>query len=270
MRKIGLCLHPDGTMEAADRHLYFMKQYGFDSTFTGCELLSEADQAAITELIAKYGIAYESIHAPFEHVNSIWYDSEEGQKRFDDLMTSVDRCAASNVPILVTHLGGGFTPAPPTDLGRGRITEYVEYAAKKNVNIAFENLRSLANIAWAFEEFKNAPNVGFCWDCGHEYCFTRKIHFMPLFGDKLIFTHIHDNTCEYDRDRHLIPFDGSIPFDFIARQLRESGYQGTLMSEAFPKFKEGIYNSYQDCSSEEFIRRCADAMKKLRAMVDGE
>lgn len=270
MRKIGLCLHPDGSLEKADNHLRLMKEYGFNSTFTGSTLLPEEDQAKVTELIAKYGIDYESIHAPFEKINDIWYDSEDGQKRFNDLMTAVDRCAMSNVPILVTHLGSGFTPAPPTDLGRGRFIEYVDYAAKKNVNIAFENLRSLANIAWAFEEFKDAPNVGFCWDVGHEYCFTQGLHFMPLFGDKLIFTHIHDNTCEYDRDRHLAPFDGTMPFDFIAQQLQESSYKGTLMLEVFPKFKEGIYNSYQDCTTEELISRCAAAAKKLRAMVDGE
>lgn len=270
MRKIGLCLHPDGSLEAADNYLRLMKEYGFDATFTGCALLSEAEQATITELIAKHGISYESIHAPFERINNIWHDTEAGQQMLFELKTAVDNCALSNVPILVTHLSQGFCPPPPTDIGRGRFIELVDYAAKKNVSIAFENLRTLANITWVFEEFKDAANVGFCWDVGHEYCFTPGLHFMPLFGNKLIFTHIHDNTCEYDRDRHLIPFDGTMPFDFIAQQLRESGYQGTLMSEAFPRFKEGIYDSYQDCSTEEFIRRSADAMKKLRTMVDGE
>lgn len=270
MRKIGLSLFPNSTIEAADNQLRLMKQYGFDSTFAGDTLLSEQDPAAIADLIAKHGISYESIHAPFRHINDIWFDIPEGQQMLEELKVNVDRCALSNVPTLVTHLSQGFTPPAPTDIGRSRFIELVEYAAKKNVNIAFENLRTLANIAWAFEEFKNASNVGFCWDCGHEYCYTQGLHFMPLFGDKLIFTHIHDNTCEYDRDRHLAPFDGTMPFDFIAQQLRESGYQGTLMLEVFPKFKEGIYNSYQDCSTEDLISRCAEAAKKLRVMIDGE
>ena len=270
MRKIGLCLHPGRSIENIDDQLRLMKQYGFDSTFAGDTLLSEKDPAAIADLIAKHGISYESIHAPFRHINDIWFDIPEGQQMLEELKVNVDRCALSNVPTLVTHLSSSITPPAPTDIGRSRFIELVEYAAKKNVNIAFENLRTLANLAWAFEEFDKAENVGFCWDCGHEYCFTPGQRYMPLFGHKLIFTHIHDNTCEYDRDRHLIPFDGSMPFDFIAQQLKDSGYQGTLMSESFPRFTPGIYNSYQDCTTEEFIRRSADAMKKLRIMVDGE
>lgn len=269
MRKIGLFIHPiNGTTNAEFAHL--MKQYGFDAACTDNALSSEKEQAELAELINKNGLFYESIHAPFDHMNDIWHDTADGQQMLDELKTAVDRCALSDVPTLVTHLSQGFNPPAPTDIGRGRFIEFVDYAGKKNVNIAFENLRSLANLAWAFEEFHDVANVGFCWDCGHEYCFTLGRRFMPLFGDKLIFTHIHDNTCELGLDRHLIPFDGTMPFDFIAQQLRESGYQGTLMSEAFPKFKEGTYDSYQDCSAEEFIRRSADAMKKLRTMVDGE
>lgn len=269
MRRIGLFIHPiNGTTNEEFARL--MKQYGFDAACTESNLKSEKEQATLAEIIAKNDLFYESIHAPFGHMNDIWFDSADGQQMFDELKTTVDLCALSNVPTLVTHLSQGFNPPAPTDIGRGRFIDFVDYAASKNVNIAFENLRSLANIAWAFEEFRDAKNVGFCWDCGHEYCFTPGLHFMPLFGDKLIFTHIHDNTCEYDRDRHLIPFDGTMPFDFIARQLRDSGYQGTLMSESFPKFKPGVYDSYQDCSAEEFIRRSADAMKKLRTLVDGE
>ena len=268
MRKIGMFMHPFWGI-SAEEFTGLMKQYGFDAVCTESITRSEAaEQAALAEAIAKQGISYESIHAPFSHINDIWFDTAEGQQMLEELKAAVDLCKLSDVPVLVTHHSQGFTLPPPTDIGRGRFIELVEYAAKKNVNIAFENLRSLANLAWAFEEFDKAENVGFCWDCGHEYCFTQRIHFMPLFGHKLIFTHIHDNACEYDRDRHLIPFDGTMPFDFIAQQLRDSGYQGTLMSEAFPKFRPGVFDSYQDTTAEEFICRCAAAMKKLRTMVD--
>lgn len=268
MRKIGLYMKPYWG-ETADEYARLMKQYGFDATCTDSHVQTEKEQLALAETIAKHGLFYESIHAPFNQINDIWFDTAEGQQRLGELKTAVDRCALSNVPTMVVHLSGGFNPPAPTDLGRGRFVELVEYADRKNISLAFENLRSLANLAWAMEEFHDAKNVGFCWDCGHEYCFTQELHFMPLFGDRLIFTHIHDNTCELDFDRHLIPFDGTMPFDFIAQQLRESGYQGTLMSESFPKFTPGKYDSYQNCTAEAFIRRTADAMKKLRDMVDG-
>lgn len=266
MRKIGLnMLSFDG--ETLENCASIMKEQGFESTFTGV-YDSDKKQVEVADIIAKSGIFYESVHAPFDHINDIWFDTDDGLRMINELKTSVDRCEIAKVPILVVHLSSGLNPPPTTDIGRGRFIDLVEYAALKNVNIAFENQRMLGNIGWAFEEFAKADNVGFCWDCGHEYCFTPGRHYMPLFGDRLIFTHIHDNTSEFDIDRHLIPFDGNIPFDFIAKQIRESGYKGTLMLETFPRYKEGVYDSYQDYTLYRFIERAAKAAKKLRSMID--
>ena len=251
-----------------EEYAALLKQYGFDATFSGV-FASNGEQAKLADILAKNGIFYESLHAPFDHINDIWFDSEGGERMIEELKTSVERCEAAGVPILVVHLSSGLKPPPPTDIGRGRFIELVEHAATKNIAIAFENQRMLGNISWAFEEFRDAANVGFCWDCGHEYCFTPGRRYMPLFGDKLIFTHIHDNTCQFNGDNHLIPFDGSIPFDFVAKQIKESGYTGTLMLEAYPQSKDGKYITYQDYTLEQYISRAAAAAKKLRDMIDG-
>ena len=269
MRRLGINLLGFEKGISLEDRARMMKEVGFEATFTGVAQTASR-QAEIAEALAKHGIFYESLHAPFDRMNDIWLDVEGGQLMLDELKTSVDRCAMVNAPILVVHLSNTCTPPPPTDMGRRRFIEFVEYAATKNVKIAFENMRSLANIAWAFEEFDQAENVGFCWDCGHEYCFTPGLHFMPLFGKKLIITHIHDNNREYDRDRHLIPFDGDLPFDLITKQIKESGFKGTLMLETFPRYQEGIFDSYQDYTIEKYLIRSAEAAKKLRTMIDGE
>lgn len=266
MRKLGLNMLSIGG-KTPDECARLMKENGFETTFSGV-YTDEKKQAEVREAVEKHGITFETLHAPFSHINDIWYDSEGGQQMIDELKMSVDRCVTAGASILVVHLSSGLTPPPPTDIGRGRFIDLVDYAAGKNVNIAFENQRMLGNIGWAFEQFKDADNVGFCWDCGHEYCFTPGRQYMPLFGDRLICTHIHDNTCEFDIDRHLIPFDGSIPFDVVAKQLKESGYKGSLMLETFPRFTEGKYDSYQDLSLEQFVKKAADAAKKLRDMID--
>lgn len=266
MRKIGLNMLAFGGA-THDDCARIMKENGFETTFSGC-YPEEKKQAELRETVEKHGITFETLHAPFSHINDIWYDTEGGQQMTDELKMGVDRCVTAGAQILVVHLSSGLTPPPPTDLGRGRFIGLVDYAAKKGVNIAFENQRMLGNIGWAFEEFKNAGNVGFCWDCGHEYCFTPGRSYMPLFGDRLICTHIHDNTCEFNIDRHLIPFDGNMPFDVIAKQIKDSGYKGSLMLETFPRYDEGKYDSYQDLTLEQFVVRAAEAAKKLREMVD--
>ena len=168
-------------------------------------------------------------------------------------------------PIAVVHLSSGEQAPPPTDIGRGRFIDLVDYAAGKGIRIAFENQRKLGNIAWAFEEFQNAAHVGFCWDCGHEGCFTPGREHMPLFGDRLICTHIHDNEKVYNGDSHFLPFDGKIDYTRFAEHIRRSGFAGALMLEV-----KGNSDRYAHLSCEQFLERAASAVKKLRTMVDGE
>ncbi|MBQ3593054.1 MAG: sugar phosphate isomerase/epimerase [Clostridia bacterium] len=268
MRKLGMNMlgYQEGiTLEDRARMFH---DHGFGAIFTGIQ--DSAEQLAeITEIMGKKDISIDSLHAPFRGINEIWLDTDEGKQMLDTLKTSVDRCLVANAPILVVHLSSGLTPPPTTDLGRGRFIELVEYAASKNVKIAFENQRKLANLAWAFEEFDQAENVGFCWDCGHEYSFTLGREYMPLFGKKLICTHIHDNDCD-GRDMHMIPFDGKIPFDVVAKHIKDSGYKGTLMLETFPIIKEDVFLTYEGYTIEQYIARAAQAGKKLLAMIDGE
>ncbi len=262
MNKIGLNYYgfEDVTL---DELASLMQQNGFEKTFSG---MTDSDEkiAKLSETFARHGITYDTIHAPFSHINDIWYDNDEGM--LSELKTAVDRCVIAGAPILVVHLSSGLTPPPPTDVGRGRFVELVDYAISKNIKIAFENQRMLGNLAWAFEEFRD-ENVGFCWDTGHEYCFTPGRRYMPLFSDRLICTHIQDNTCEFDVDRHLIPFDGKIAFDFIAQQLKDADYKGTLMLEVFPRYAPPKYDSYQGVRAEQFVKQAADAIKRIRDMI---
>ena len=63
----------------------------------------------------------------------------------------------------------------------------------------------------------------------------------------------------------MLPFDAKMDFEKVARQIRESGYEGTLMLEVGP----GAHEIYQDMTWEAFFERAAVAVKKLRDMVDG-
>ena len=73
------------------------------------------------------------------------------------------------------------------------------------------------------------PDAKFCWDCGHEYSRLADEKPMPLFRDKLAALHIHDNFIT--SDDHLIPFTGKVDFDYVAKELAQSGFDGTLMLE---------------------------------------
>ena len=184
----------------------------------------------------------------------------------DELLFSVDACVASGAPILVVHLSSGVKAPSITDIGRGRFDRLIKHAASKGVTLAFENQRKLGNIGWVFDEYESCDTVRFCWDCGHEACFTFGREYMPLFGKKLVCTHIHDNSAEFNADQHLIPFDGKIDFSRFAEHIRNSGYTGPLTLEVIPSNS----NRYVGVCADDYLQKAANAIKKLRLMVDGE
>jgi sugar phosphate isomerase/epimerase len=216
-------------------------------------------------LIEKYitaaGLTFDTLHAPFHGINAIWMDGEEGERFLQKLTDGVDLCAEVGAPIAVVHLSSGDNAPPPTDIGRARFIRLVEHAADKGVKVAFENQRKLANIAWAFEEFKDASHVGFCWDCGHEGCFTPGRRYMPLFGDRLICTHLHDNDGVYNHDQHRIPYDGALNWDAIADDLRRAAPTVPLMLEVTRSFYDGM-------REEDYLLRAAKAVKCLRDSIE--
>lgn len=258
MRKIGINLYAIAGL-TEEEYIREAASLGFNTAFSGVR--APELQAKIGDLLVKYGMEYENLHAPFGHINDIWLEDDNGM--LNELLNCIDNCVLCGAPIAVVHLSAGNRAPSITDIGRERFARLVDYAAEKNVKIAFENQRKLANIAWAFEAFPG-DNVGFCWDCGHEFCFTPGRHYMPLFGNRLICTHIHDNTAVYNEDSHFLPFDGVCDFDYVADAIRTSGYTGSLMLEV------GNKTRYGEMDPREFIREGYNRITKLRAMVDGE
>lgn len=262
MRKIGINMHAKKGLSSED-FVRVARDLGFSTVF----FMPQEPEVMMenSRLLAAAGMCYETLHAPFQGINVMWLDGFEGDKMLQKLTDCVDLCVSVGAPIAVVHLSSGNTPPPPTDVGRGRFIRLVDHAVGKGVQIAFENQRKLHNIAWAFEEFRDIDTVGFCWDCGHESCFTPGRHYMPLFGDRLICTHIHDNSGVYNADEHLLPFDGKMDFDYVAETIKASGYAGSLMLEI-----KGNSEFYADLPVESFLEKAAASVMRLRAMIDGE
>lgn len=211
------------------------------------------------------GLSFDQLHAPFHIINNMWLDKAESEDTYRELTDAVDCCAAFGAPTVVVHLSSGPNPPTITDIGRARYTSLVEYAEKKGITIAFENQRFLFNIAWAFDYFRDAANVGFCWDVGHQACATPNIEFMKLFGDRLVCTHLEDNNRVFNEDLHIIPFDGKADFVLASKQIKEYNYKGCLTMEVFKR-----HAIYADYTPEEFFNRAYNAVCKIRDIVDGE
>ncbi|MBE6787657.1 MAG: sugar phosphate isomerase/epimerase [Ruminococcaceae bacterium] len=233
---------------------------GFGAIFSDMTFLKPPEK--IAECCSKYSLEYQFIHAPFKNINDIWYEGLNGDQILKTLCDSVDASSRANVPIIVVHVSSGFVPPPISKTGKERFKTLVSYAQNKNVKIAFENLRVPKYLKWAMDTFKDTSSVGFCWDIGHENCFTTGIDFMSLYGDRLLCTHIHDNQKQLGRDLHLIPFDGKIDFNHMAKRLKNSDYKGPLMLEVFSKNE-----IYDGVTTEQFYTKAYNAAQKIRNLI---
>ncbi len=243
-----------------EENFALFKTLGFDAVFTGCDDdLHKTERYATAA--AKSGLFFESLHAPFDHINDLWKNGEDGDLMQKRICSCIERCGEYDIPIAVVHLSSGDNAPHICDTGKMRFDAIVECAVKNGVTVAFENQRKLANLAFVMELYDKIKNVGFCWDVGHEHCFADGREFMPLFGKKLVYTHIHDNLCEHDGDLHMIPFDGKINYQRAGEHIRNSHFFGTLTLEIFKKAP-----LYADVTAEKFYKKAYGAIEKFRKM----
>jgi sugar phosphate isomerase/epimerase len=115
----------------------------------------------------------------------------------------------------------------------------VEYAGKRGLGIAFENMAdgagrrrfgSSAEELAALADSYQGARVGVCWDTGHAHrVYTDQIPAIKKLGPRIKATHINDNIGT--TDLHLLPFLGTVPWEGVMETFREIGYEGDLIYE---------------------------------------
>ena len=266
MRNLGICLGGANTLTTDDR-IKIISEVGFNCFFAGRQ--EDFLSGKISELAAKYNLDFECIHAPFKgFLNDIWDTSSSsvGDDALKILLDTADECNRFGVRKMVVHLSSGEKAPIVNDMGINRFSHLVEHASEMGITIAFENQRKIGNLAVMLEKYKDNPFVGFCFDTGHQYCFTPGCDYMGMFGKRLTYTHIHDNMGIYNKDQHMLPFDGVADFHKIARDMNNAGYKGSLVLEVI-QAKSGFYD---DIPAEKFIEMAYERATRLRKLVDGE
>ncbi|MBQ7637927.1 MAG: sugar phosphate isomerase/epimerase [Clostridia bacterium] len=259
MRKIGINVSPD-IIYGVDPFMDCLKHTGFDAVFT-CG--NEPDFIShVAAKCASLGLTYEALHAPWDNINDLWYADEKGAAVVEMLCESALLASEHGIPKIIVHVSSREDCPHVTDAGLLNFDKFVNYAANKNVIVAIENQRKLGNIATLLEIYPKDSNVGFCWDNGHEACFARGREYLPLFGDRCVYTHIHDNSCLYNVDEHLLPYDGQIDFRRVADLIHASGYTGSLTLETDTPH-EGS-DKYANLNLEQFVSKAYAAINRLR------
>lgn len=247
--------------------LELIKRAGFDSYFTNSYKADEVQE--IVEKGNALGLECEFLHAPFVGINAMWLDGDEYKGIYEKMKETICSASLASVKKVIVHLSSGWAVPNINDLGQKRFDELISYAKEKSVVLVFENLRAVGNVAYFVDKYKNESAVRFCYDCGHEHCYTKFVCWLDIFRDKLVATHIHDNfgrkeEGEENTDLHLLPFDGNIDYEKMMQKLDEYNYGGSLMLEVFNSARA----DYGEMSAQEFIRTCYERISKISRLND--
>lgn len=266
-RKLGINIDCLGSQDEITT-LEIAAKTGFEVFTTSVRELGEMTK--IKEKAVELGMDFPFLHSPYSGINNMWLEGEEYRKIFDGIIYSIDVAAACGIGAVVIHVSSGWQAPPVNDLGLSRYDALVEYAAKKGVTLAFENLRMVGNLAYLVDRYEHNDNVRFCYDCGHEHCYTKTVPWIDIFTNKIIATHIHDNLSRpfgdksTDPDSHWLPFDGTFDYHRMMRKLDRYGYSGPLVLEVYRKVRE----DYKKLSAEEFIATSYDRIKRISELND--
>ena len=270
MRKLGVSIiggHPDkySTLE----QIRLFAEVGFDCFFSGAsgsKVNEPVEEWA--ECAAKYGIEFETIHAPFGGVNDLWKDDVSGEAYLGVMKKIIDQCHAGNIGNMIMHVTIGNTAPEVASVGLDRFARLEEYAEERSVHLCYENLEPLPHL---HKVMKHAGDYhGFCLDIGHNCCYTPHIPMMQLYGNRLLCTHIHDNlgvtqpgNIDYRDDLHLLPFDGILDWPWFAKTLAATGYKGPLTFELSCANRK----EYREVTFEAFVRDAYARAVKIRDMM---
>lgn len=211
------------------------------------------------------GMAFSFLHAPFKGINDLWLEGDAYRAIWDGMIATIDSAAACGIPTVISHVSSGWNSPDVNDLGLSRYDALVAYAKEKGVVLALENLRKVGNLACLVDRYEHNDSVRFCFDCGHEHCYTKTVPWLDIFTNKVVATHIHDNMGRdfYDKssnpDTHLLPFDGTYNYHQMMRKLDHYGYTGVLLLEV----SRNNHETYKTMTGEAFIATCYERIKRI-------
>ncbi len=198
-------------------------------------------------------------HLGYQNINDLWIENEDGNKLVDRYKNDIRICKKNDISMVVMHLTSKSVAPKYNETGLKRLQEIVDYAESLNVKVAFENTKIKGYLDYVIENIDNA-NVGICFDSGHYH-----VHFdddldFSKFKNRIFAVHLHDN--DKSDDLHLIPFDGTLNWESVVKNLKDSNYNGPITMELCYRYE------YLEMGIENFYKKGYEVGEKLKEMFD--
>jgi sugar phosphate isomerase/epimerase len=103
-----------------------------------------------------------------------------------------------------------------------------------------------------------AERVGVCLDLGHAHIEENVLSAVRAAGPRLIHVHASDNRGE--KDEHLVPGKGAIPWNRVSTALRETGFDGPFTVE-LRDYTRGENPTYKDF--DQILSECRASLDRM-------
>jgi len=239
-----------------------IKQAGFDGVYAWWNEEGMDDYRAQPEIVRGTGLYLENIHAETGGSNDFWEDTAAGAAMYEYYLDLIVECAEFAIPTFVMHTGRGAGYLPPiSEVSVTRLRRMIDKAERFGVNVAVENQCAPEKTERAMEilEMFDSPKLGMCYDSGHGNTVNSNgtgKEMLRRFGHRLMALHLHDNDGL--GDQHRLPFDGSVDWPSLMRQIEALGYKGPTTLE--------MGGAYPELTAEEFLHRAYARAVKLHEM----
>ena len=211
------------------------------------------------EYVRQKGLKVIFAHLGYQDINDLWLEGKAGDRLCEGYKNDISVCAKNGIPMVVMHLTDKNEEPKRTKIGIDRLSEIVEHAKALEIKVAFENTKFEGWPEYVIENIAS-ENVGFCFDSGHYHVhFDDELDF-SRFKDRIFAVHLHDN--DKSGDRHLLPFDGTLDWDNVVKELKTNGYTGPVTLEICRR------DEYLETDIDTFYKKGYEIGEKLRKMLE--
>ena len=258
MSELAVCVSNQGAEK--DTHIVIdaIKEAGFEKVFVQWyDKDYLVSQQETVNYCKKQNLEIIFAHLGYQNINDLWLDIPEGEALVERYCRNIDECKANDIDMVMMHLCSKSEAPGPNELGLDRLKRIVAHGEKAGVKVPFENTKIPG-----YQEYvcANIAEAGNCYDAGHVHAYFGDKYNYGLFKNRYYCIHLHDNFGS--EDEHLLPFDGTLDWPYVLKQLKNNNYDGPLTLEII------YHNDYANMPILEFFEEGYKRGKKLQQIWD--
>ena len=248
MKELAVCVQGDNRGVTPFETVDAICKAGFKNVFVQYYHREDIDydELEVIDYCKKCGLNIIFCHLGYKYINDIWIEGEVGDKLTQSYMDDLDVLKERGIHQAMMHLTTRIDVPMYNPVGLARIQKIVNHAKELGMKLGLENTRYQGYLEYVLGAIQD-ETVGLCMDAGHIHVHFHDEFNYEFFKDRYYMIHLHDNHANYDE--HLLPFDGTIDWEFVMRKLKENHYDGPITLELCYRneyMKESIEDFYKE------------------------